>query len=309
MSRADQSLRRAQPEDVLAEVRERHRRAQRRRRADDEADLRLDVEPDRGAEDGGRVGGRLALARRADDVGPGDHDRAGAAVVTDGQMLPVGRQRRRCVRPEDLAHVGGVVLGGVEVDVVRDLEGQVQGHLGEVVQQGADGLAVGGHRQPRGERAPDVGPGAAARGEQRVERGPGEQRDVGGAERGGRGTGVQDVTAEPDPDPAPVVRRRRPGRTRRREGCADRRGRPRAGRRDRPRDDRWSRLGGGRWSHRRPGRAGSARTCVPASLSIGVCHTLRGRAPVAAVSKGCAMSEWACCGGSFARPITAARTA
>ena len=61
---------------------------------------------------------RLApLAGRADHRGAGDDHRAGPAVVADRQVLPV-RQQRRLAGPEDLADVGRVVLGGVEVDVV-----------------------------------------------------------------------------------------------------------------------------------------------------------------------------------------------
>ena len=71
------------------------------------------------------VGG-LALAARPDDVGvPDDDDRAGAAVVADREVPPVGQQRL-VVGPEDPADVGGVVERGVEVDVVGDLERHVQ---------------------------------------------------------------------------------------------------------------------------------------------------------------------------------------
>ena len=55
---------------------------------------------------------------------PLDHDGAGAAVVADRQVLPVRRQRL-AVGAEDPADVGGVLLAGVEVDVVGHLERQV----------------------------------------------------------------------------------------------------------------------------------------------------------------------------------------
>ncbi len=126
----------AQAEHVLAEVGERHRRAHRRRRAHHEADLRLDVQADGRAEHGRGVGGGLALSGRTDDIRARDDDRAGAAVVTDRQVLPVGGQRVGGVGAEDAADVPGVVLGGVEVDVVRDLEGEVQGHRREGVEVG-----------------------------------------------------------------------------------------------------------------------------------------------------------------------------
>ena len=61
---------------------------------------------------------------------PDDDDGARAAVVADRQVLPV-RGERLGVGPEDPADVGGVVLAGVEVDVVGDLDGQVQGDVGE----------------------------------------------------------------------------------------------------------------------------------------------------------------------------------
>ncbi len=76
-----------------------------------------------------------------DDVGAGDDDRARPAVVADGQVLPVGHQRLGA-GPEQPAEVGRVVLGGVEVDVVGDLERQPQLHLPHRVDR------AGGHRRP-----------------------------------------------------------------------------------------------------------------------------------------------------------------
>ena len=72
-----------------------------------------------------RVARGLDLAVRPGHVGAGDHHRAGPAVVADRHVLPV-RGQRRAVRPEHPADVAGVVLRGVEVDVVGDLERQVQ---------------------------------------------------------------------------------------------------------------------------------------------------------------------------------------
>ena len=113
-------------EDVLLGPVDRDRFAHRVARADDEAELGLDVEPGRRAEHRGVVRGALALACRAHDVGARHHDRGRAAVVADRQVLPVRRQRVRAVGPEQPPEVRGVVLGGVEVDVVGDLERQVQ---------------------------------------------------------------------------------------------------------------------------------------------------------------------------------------
>ena len=115
-------------EDMLRERARRHRRAEGRADANHEPELRLDVKPDRRAEHRGRVTWSLALAGGADDAGARDDDRPGPAVVADGQVLPVGRQRLG-VRPEEPAEVGRVVLGGVEVHVVGDLERQPQLHL------------------------------------------------------------------------------------------------------------------------------------------------------------------------------------
>lgn len=126
-------------------------------------------------------------------------------MVTDRQMLPVGGEGVGGVGAEDLSDVPGVVLGGVEVDVVRDLEGEVQGHLGEGVQEGCDGLPVGRDRHPGGECAAYVGPGRAAGGEQRVQGGLCEQFGVRGAECPGGRSRVEDVVAEPDAD-APLGR-------------------------------------------------------------------------------------------------------
>ncbi len=82
------------------------------------------------------VGG-LALPARPHDVGARHDDRAGPAVVADRQVPPVRRQRL-AVGAEQPADVRGVVLGGVEVDVVGDLERQVQRHLGQRDQQRLD---------------------------------------------------------------------------------------------------------------------------------------------------------------------------
>ena len=93
MSRADQSLSSTTPNTCSAKRRRRHRSPERGRGADDEADLGLDVEAAARAEVRLGVRARPALAARADDRGAGHHDRAGAAVVADRQVLPVGRQR------------------------------------------------------------------------------------------------------------------------------------------------------------------------------------------------------------------------
>ena len=64
---------------------------------------------------------RLALAGGPDDVGAGDHEGPGSAVVADREVLPV-RWERGVVGAEHRTDVHRVVLAGVEVDVVGDLE-------------------------------------------------------------------------------------------------------------------------------------------------------------------------------------------
>ena len=89
--------------------------------ADDEAELELDVEPLRRAE-GGR---RAVWPCGRHDVGAAHDDGAGAAVVADRQVAPVGQQRLG-VGPEQPAEVRGVLDRRVEVDVVGDLERQAR---------------------------------------------------------------------------------------------------------------------------------------------------------------------------------------
>ena len=82
-------------------------------------DLGLDVQPRAtGRTSAPASSRRLALPAGPHDVGAGDHDRAGPAVVADRQVLPVRRQRL-AVRAEHPPDVRRVVLASVEVDVVR----------------------------------------------------------------------------------------------------------------------------------------------------------------------------------------------
>jgi hypothetical protein len=52
-------------------------------------------------------------------------------VIADGNVLVVGE--KRLVGTEELADSGGVVDGGVEVGVVRDVDGLDQGCAGDGV--------------------------------------------------------------------------------------------------------------------------------------------------------------------------------
>ena len=119
MSRADQSLTRQTPKTCSAPRRAATGAPSSVGAADDEADLGLDVEPPDRPEPIG-PSARAALPARPDDVGARDDDRAGPPVVADRQVLPVRRQRRRRPGRNSRPDVGGVLLGGVEVDVVGD---------------------------------------------------------------------------------------------------------------------------------------------------------------------------------------------
>ena len=107
-SRADQSLSRTAPNTCSANVVHRDRLAQRatRRRPRTRPRPRCPAACD-GPNVGAASSRRLALPARPHDVGAGDDDRAGAAVVADRQVLPVrasaarspgGRSARRSPR-------------------------------------------------------------------------------------------------------------------------------------------------------------------------------------------------------------------
>jgi hypothetical protein len=100
-----------------------------RRGAHDRAQLQLEVEAAGGAEDR-RVGALWP------DLPPGaahgrarHHDRRRAAVVADGQVEPVRRQRRRAA--QDRARVLGVVPACIEIGVARDAKRQMERGAGE----------------------------------------------------------------------------------------------------------------------------------------------------------------------------------
>ena len=135
----------------------------------------------------------------------------GAAVVADGQVLPVRRQGGVSGR-KILPDVARVVLARVEVDVVGDLERQVQRHLVEPVQVWLDAVAV--HlvaedlRQPVARRVQAGRPSAEERVEaRRLPRG----REVGPVPTSpasrplGHGPGVEHVVADAHADPAAGV--------------------------------------------------------------------------------------------------------
>ena len=103
------------------------------------------------------LGHYASLPAGADHRRAGGHHRARAAVVTDGQMLPVGGQRRG-VRPEDPADVPGVVLRGVEVHIVGDGEGQARRQCRARPQVRSNGIPEGWIREPGGEFGPYGGP-------------------------------------------------------------------------------------------------------------------------------------------------------
>ena len=160
------------------------------------------------------VRGRLALPARAYDVGARHDDRAGAAVVAHREVLPVGQQGLG-VGPEHPPDVGGVVLGGVEVDVVADRERQQHRHRVHRRERGLDEVPLGLVGEQARHPRPGGLPHRRSRGHERVEGGLVEQlvgvdhvrgRDDAQVERPGRRSA---------PPPAAV---RRSARTRRRAG-------------------------------------------------------------------------------------------
>jgi len=174
---------------MLGEVRHRDRGAELGAGADDEADLRFEVQPLGRAEDRGGIGRRLPLAMRADDRGAGRHDGAGTAVVTDRQVLPVRGQRDGSVGAEDLPRVSGVLLARVKVDIIPYGERQVHA---DRVQRGQRRLAAG---EQAGYLRPDPRPAGPALRHEGVQRRLGEHRVAEG------GREVQHLVAKPDPAP------------------------------------------------------------------------------------------------------------
>ena len=161
----------------------------------------------------------LRWPARAADVGAGDHHRAGAAVVADRQVLPVGRQRL-VVGPEDPPDVGGVLLASSRSRRSRrprTAACMVTSSSGtsERLDQLAAGL-VGEQRRPAS-AAPRPRRGAAQR-EQRVERRrPRSARSTAGSPPVAA-TAARSTTEVADPDADAGTSS--PGwRTRRRAGC------------------------------------------------------------------------------------------
>jgi hypothetical protein len=80
--------------------------------------FKLVVELGGGGEGWGGVVGAFELAAGAEDFCTANDERGRAAVVADGDPLVVGEEG--LVGAEELADVGGVMDGGVEVGVVLD---------------------------------------------------------------------------------------------------------------------------------------------------------------------------------------------
>ena len=119
----------------------------------------------------GVVAGRLALPVRPDDRRCPRRRRCRRGRGSrPGRCFQFGSSGS-LVGPEDPADVGGVVLGGVEVDVVGDLERQVQRHLGQRHQVRLDrARARASSVSSVGEPAPYRRPRLAALRQERVER-------------------------------------------------------------------------------------------------------------------------------------------
>ena len=108
------------------------------------------------------------------------------------------------VGAEDPAHVGGVLLAGVEVDVVGHLERQVHRHRRQRQQVRLDRVAVGGVAEHLDEPPAGRGPGVRAARQEVVEArlgpaGAGLHAGVLGGE-----ARVQHLVADADADPAQV---------------------------------------------------------------------------------------------------------
>jgi hypothetical protein len=136
MSRADQSLSRHRPKIWLFGVLDADGLAPGIGRAGVNAHLQLIVEAVAGLEHGVGIGG-LELAVGALEVHARDADAGGAAVVADGHPLVVFHQRVGGAK--QLAHIGGVMHGGVEVRVVADLCGHAVFHIGLGHEAGLEG--------------------------------------------------------------------------------------------------------------------------------------------------------------------------
>ncbi len=198
MSRADQSLTSTTPKTCSREVVDRDPVAERGRHPDHEADLGFDVQAYRWPE--GRTVRGGPLPDRPDHRRAGDHHGAGPAVIADRQVLPVGQQRR-LAGPEDLAHIRRVVLGGVEVDVVGDLEREQQLDLGERDQQRFHRRAVFLGGEQLDDPVPDRRPLWAAERHELVQ-GRRAQRPAGQDQVGGLGAvEVEHEVADPYADP------------------------------------------------------------------------------------------------------------
>ena len=92
---------------------------------DDETHLQFEIELGAGAHDRGGVAD-LELAQRTAHRRAAHHHRAGAAVVADGHVPPVGHERR-VGAAQDHARIGGVLQGRIEIAESGDREGQMQG--------------------------------------------------------------------------------------------------------------------------------------------------------------------------------------
>ena len=171
------------------------------RRADDEADLGLDVEPRDGPEDGARRRGRVRWPLRARRPAvPDDDDRARAAVVADRQVLPVGGQRVVDVRPEDRADVpwrGARWRRSRRSRRRRTAAASARRRRG----RSGDARAVRVVGEPGGDRRPDLGPDGGPGREQPSRVPSAKSPACGGQQRGRRGAEIEHVLADGDADP------------------------------------------------------------------------------------------------------------
>ena len=91
----------------------------------DKTHLQLEIELGAGAHDRGRIAD-LELAERTAHGRAAHHHRAGAAVVADGHVSPVGHEGG-VGAAQDHARIGGVLERGIEIAEGGDGEGQMEG--------------------------------------------------------------------------------------------------------------------------------------------------------------------------------------
>ena len=173
---------------------------------DEDSELELVVQASARGEFGFGATGRQDLSPRPADLLPGQADRGAAPVIADGQPFVVGEQR--IVGPEQAAHGGRMMNGGVEIGEIADDRGKRVFHP-----RLEDEAALKGRPSIRSlpqaveYRVAKRAPGGGTELHQTV------QHRVGGAQDRGAGVGVPSPSLArsegADPAPGPRSRYRR----------------------------------------------------------------------------------------------------